>query len=177
MKKILTIPILLFLTFLGFVYFLYPTYLHYSQLKKEVIERDKYLQQKQIYFTNLAQTKLKLKEYKESLDKIDQALPPSLCLGCMIDFFQKQASNNGLVLEDISLKVGKAQQKEQKEEKIQNFYFSLHLVGDVTSFSEFLKNLEKSARLVEVENFSFKLPRGKKLPEFELEVKVRTYLE
>ena len=175
MKKILAIPILFLLCFLLVIYFVLPKYSDFKDIKEKVAKKQTELQEKKNKFSKLQDLSKQLEEHKESLDKIDSALPEEMSFAYLSNFFQNKTSQSGLVLE--SLVENQAPVSKEDEEmakgKQKETYFSIALLGSFSSFDNFLKTLERSSRLIEVKDVSIK--RSKESLNFFLTVKVYSY--
>ena len=179
MNRIFAIPILFFLIFFIGIYFLLPKYQGFLELKDEISEKELQLQQRKNYFSKLKQFSAKLEEYQESINKISSALPGEFSLASLLNFFQRKSSESGLVLKSLSQASAPQKPKEKKEEervrsRIKTNYLNFTLRGSLSSFENFLSDIEKSARLIEVENISLQA-KGEELPEFTLLLKIYSY--
>ncbi len=173
MSRFLLITIInfIFSFFIGLV-LVFPLYQDFKAVQLQIENKEREFQLKQEYFSEIEKISKKLKTYPEELIKIDYALPNELFLPFLYDFFQGISSQNGLILQSItssynpstsninsdnSDKIGESQ--ESKTEKswsnIKEVKINISLSGSYTAFKNFLYSLEKSARLIEVENISF----------------------
>jgi len=178
MNRTFAIPILFFLSFLIFCYFLLPKYTDFNGFKKRVEKKELDLQAAEQYYLNLQKISTKLEDYEESLAKINSAIPEEFSLASLLNFFQKKASESGLVLKSLSKEIplSAGQKKEERKVRIEikENYLALTLTGTLSSFKNFLQNIEKSSRLIEVENIL--LPEtAKELPEITILIKVHSY--
>ena len=176
MNRVLTITILLFFCLLFTVYFLFPKYLEFKPLKEEISKKESLLRERETYFLNLENISKTLENYEKPLKKINSALPDTPSIASLLSFLQKKSSENGLVLRALgqteSLEVQTEQEKETPE--IKKSYFSISLIGNLFSFENFLKTLEKSSRIIEVENIFLKETTEEFL-EITLSIKVHSY--
>ncbi len=152
--------------------FFWPKYQALSGLQKGIEERTVQLQHKEKYFSGLKDIQAELKKYETELSKIDSALPSNPSLPSLFSFIQKTSSQSGLVLKGISPFAISAAEGAPKIKTIQ---FSLQVSGSYQSFKNFLSILEKSARIIEVENISFSSPEEGDLFTFNLNIKVHSY--
>ncbi len=128
----------------------------YESLKSKISERDikeANLKNRNDYYQKVAEISNELKKYPEELAKIDFALSRNVSMPLMYDFFQKMASESGLVLNDENGSVAQGEVSAKKE-----YNFSLGLSGSYPAFKNFLAALEKSAKIIEVERISFSSP-------------------
>jgi len=148
----------------------------YESLKSKIYEREiKEINFKNSndYYKKVAEISNELKKYPEELAKIDYALPQEISLPAMYGFFQKKASESGLVLKNEKFDSSSVL-KENFTGK--EHYFSLELLGSYPAFKNFLIILEKSAKIIEVENISFSSPsKGESAFSFDMSVKFYSY--
>lgn len=151
-----------------------PKYQDLNRIQKQIGEKKAELQSQEEYFSNLKKTSEELKSYEVQLSKIDSALPPDpfVSFSVLFDFIQKASSQSGLILKVIN-PVGS--KPSQTLEGIQETALSLIVSGSYSSFKNFLSLLEKTSRLIEVENISFS-SLGEEAPlNFNLRIKVYSY--
>lgn len=198
MKKLIFVPILFFASFLFVLYIVAPNYSQSRMLQKQVEAKQSELQEKQNYFSEIKRISDNLEKYQEFLDKIEKALPQEVSLASLLRFFHTQALVSGLVMKNLSpieetpqatqTKVGGAgsgegdkESAKAPDEKIKETSFRLAVEGPFASLKDFLYAIEKSSRLIEVENIAFKegKPGGKEGEpvtfEFNLAVNVYSY--
>jgi len=163
----------LLLSFLLIFFFVWPKFQELSSLKEKISVKRSELQSQEKYFQELEKTSEELKKYETSLSNIDSALPQNPLLPELLNFLQKASSQSGLSLKSIS----SPSTASGEAEKIKETRISLVLVGSYSDFKNFLSVLEKSARLIEVENLSFFIKEIKeKGPiDFNLATKVYSY--
>ncbi|MFQ6049966.1 MAG: type 4a pilus biogenesis protein PilO [Candidatus Paceibacterales bacterium] len=166
----LYIAIFLLLSF-GLIFTLiWPKYRNLVSLNEEISKKEFEVESQEKYFQELQQTSEELKKYETSLSKIDSALPQKPFLPELLNFLQKTSSQSGLSLQGISpfptVFVGGRRTRETR--------INLILSGGYSEFKNFLSVLEKSARLIEVENISFIFP-GEGPFTFNLTIKVYSY--
>ncbi len=176
MKYFKSIPIIIAVCFLLFLILggglILPKYQGFKNIQTTIAEKEVELQYKQQYFSDLVGVKAELDEYEEELSKIDSALPSGPSLPSLFNFLQKTGSQSGIVLKGIS-PFATISQEESKTRKTE---FSLEISGDYTSFKSFISILEKSARLIEIENISFSLPKeGSDIFTFNIKMAVSSY--
>ena len=177
MNKSFAIPILFFIALIIAVYFVLPAFSDFNSLKKELEIREKEALTIENYYRKIHNNFDKLKEHQETLEKIDSALPGEFFSPSLFDYLQKTSAENGMFLKNVSLAtpaVKKAKEKEKSTERIQEEYVSIELIGSYDSFQNFLKSVEKSSRLIEVENIRIKTEE-EELATFSLLLKVYSY--
>ena len=159
-------------SFFLFVFLVFPKYQTLNVFKKEVLEKQEEFHSQEKYFETLQNASEELKKYEGPLSKVDSALPKNPSLPELLNFIQKASSQSGLSLKGISPAVTLPFEKGEIKETRINFL----LVGSYPDFKNFLSILEKSARLIDVENISFSLPKEKEgLFNFAITIKVYSY--
>lgn len=172
MNKLILIAIVVVLTLaLGFALLL-PKYQAFSVLQSNIREKETELQYKKEYFSQVKEVSEKFTEYPDSLSKISSALPLRTSLPSLFNLLQTMASQTGLILEDIGSEAADAKAKQAiKEIKV-----SFGLSGTYSAFKDFLKALETSSRMIEVESISFSVPEDTADPiPFSVKVKTHSY--
>ncbi len=150
-------------------FLLYPKYQDFVVLEKQVQTKENQLESKQEYLSDLSQNSEQLKKYQEKLLVIDAALPSNLSLPSLFDLLQKTASQNGLIVKDMS------SSSVANTEGIQEVGVHLKTVGLYSSFKSFISALEKSTRMIEIESFSFSTPQEGGIFDFILTIKTYSY--
>lgn len=171
MRKISSLILFLFSLILFFL-LIFPKIQNLIYLKKEISLKERELKFQNEYFSQLGEISNQLKEYQESLDKIDFALPKDPGFPEILNFLQNISSQIGLSLKEIKLVSSPQTQEKLKENKI-----NLSFNGNYPSFLNFLSLLEKSARLIEVEQTSISVPEKEGQIEFNLLIKFYNYKE
>ena len=148
----IAIAVILFIT-LGLGFFVVaPKYQGFKDLQIKISEQEAELKGKTKYFLEIVKAFEKLKENKESIEKIDSALPPEFSLSSLVNLLQQKTAENGLIFQRINLhKILPI----TEGRKIQENHFFLEVSGAYSSFRNFLSSLEKSSRLIEIESISF----------------------
>lgn len=155
MKRILFIPILIFGTFLLVVYLAVPQYQKFLFLQKEVKEKTSILAQKKQYFEGLKEKSKELAQYEETLETIGNALPQDPSLLSFLSFLEDKVQEVGLVLASVNMTPNSGSVASKGAVALKSHSVSLSLLGSLSSIEDFLKVLEASSRLVEVEGLSF----------------------
>lgn len=188
MTRLIIIFISLTLALAWGIGFVWPKYQDLVRLEKINEVKIAELQRKEEYLQELKKTSQELKNYQSQLAKIDLALPADPSLAATFDFIQKVSSQSGLVLTDIKPPVSQVITKEEETtqplleiekitelEELKETKLSFLVVGDYSSFKNFLSVLEKSARLFEIEAISFLIPEKEDPWKFDLKIKVYSY--
>jgi len=180
MPRILISFILIGLSVIFGVLFLWPRYQELNNLWAQIKNKELEIQYQNEYYQELNSLSQKLEERQEGLAKIDSALPSKPRLPSLLKFFQKTASENGLILTSA----GEFSIKSLPEANLKEIQNSLNLSGSYPALKNFLRALEKSARLIEVDSISFsasRLPATPGVPEariseiFNFQLKIKTY--
>lgn len=169
MNRSIIIIICFLLTIVLGAFLLYPEYQDFTVLKKQIEAKENQLQSKQEYLSNLSQNSEQLKKYQEKLLVIDTALPSILSLPRFFDLLQKTTSQNGLIIKDMDSSLM------TNPEGIQEVSVNLKATGLYSSFKSFISVLEKSARMIEIESFSFSTPQKGEIFDFILTIKAYSY--
>ena len=149
-----------------------PAYNKLNDLNNQVFEKQISLQSQQEYFKELEDIADKIEDQEESLEKIRSAIPRGSDLANLMNYFQRSASKAGVSMKSVSpaliaSTIGK---------KIRASKINLIIAGEYPAFKEFLTMIEKSARLIEVEDISFQSPTEEGDPfNFNLSTKVYYY--
>ncbi len=162
MNRTIAIPIFLLIIFLMVVYGLVPKYNQFSRLDASIDLKEKQFSQAQKDLIVLEQAVEALNNNQESWDKIDTALPEDFSLASLLYYLDEQAGVNGLIMESIGQDDSSSQgarSKARLSEKetptgIEESILSVNLIGAVSSLESFLRNIEKSSRLIRVESIN-----------------------
>lgn len=162
MPKGILAAIFSLLAILGLLFLVWPKYQQLNKLKAEEKIRLIQSQKREEYFSNLRQISSQLGKYQEALEKVDEAIPQNFQGAKLLNFLSKSSQESGLLLTGIgSINQAKLTQKNKEgkeiisETQIKETSLSLKASGSYPSLKNFLNLLEKSARLIEVENISF----------------------
>lgn len=147
----IAIAITLFAAILIAVFLVYPEYKKFKSLQSELGVKKAEFNAEYDYFSAITKTYYDIQSHGDNIQKIDDALPTDPTLGKLIYYFQKTASENGLMLKSLYLSRASA----AGQGKINDLVFSLNLLGEYSSLENFLKSLERSSRLFEVTTISF----------------------
>jgi len=159
---------------------LWPKFQEIQGVKENIEAKEAEIKTAEEYFSDLEKTKTKLEEYQTEIAKIDSALPDDPSVPTFFDFLQKVSSQSGLILERLSSFVTAPS---TNFPGFQETVFSFDVRGSYSSLKNFVSVLEKSARLIEMENIAFASavkseinpPKEKDLFTFSLRVRVYSY--
>ena len=158
MKLIKFIPILFFVCFLIFIYFLLPVYINFKEVKESIPDREDAFREKQEYLSEIQNIYQRLNEGKESLEKIEGALPNKPSLSSLLNFFQEKSSESGLILKKFNQSQVSPESKERDKgvvnQKIKETKITITLQGGFSSLENFIQIIEKSSRIIKVEDIN-----------------------
>ncbi|MEA3292892.1 MAG: hypothetical protein U9P88_00190 [Patescibacteria group bacterium] len=186
------------------VFVLFPKCKEINAIRGSIQETKKNIQAEDEYFAQVQEVLVKTQDNVSAMAKIDSAIPSTPSVPCLLDFFQKQASRNGLVLEDMSFSVqepkkvvspkikdeNKSSKNEfpedqpinQEGEGLKKIMLDISLFGNYADFKKFLGGIEKTARMIETRNISFSSPGiilkkgvSEKAQSFSFKINVETY--
>lgn len=169
MNRLLIIAASLFVTLILGVVLISPKYQDFALIRSQVEEREAELASREEYFASLGGVSEKLNQYQKQLAIIDSALPPEPSLPNLFNYFQKAASQNGLVLTGMT-PAGTASANGLRETRV-----ILVMSGSYSSFKSLLSTLENSARIIEPESISFTSPEEEVFFTFNLRIKTHSY--
>jgi Tfp pilus assembly protein PilO len=145
-----------------------PKYQSLNTINKEIESREIELQSKVDYFTHIKGLESQLQEYEEPLAKINSALPNDPLLPSTFNYLQVTASQTGLIIEEVLVGSAyafgsQAQTRTSSvpavESDIKATDISVSLSGSYQSLKSFISEIEKSARLIEIQKISFESPK------------------
>ncbi|MDD5146257.1 MAG: type 4a pilus biogenesis protein PilO [Candidatus Pacebacteria bacterium] len=172
-KRLFAVPILIFLALLVFVYFVFPEYKKFLVTEKQVQYLQTDIKDKNDYYAALRILKNNLVDYRVVLDKINSAIPQEPFSPDLLTYFQKTASDSGLLLGGVAVS-NEGASGENPNIKIASV--SLVVMGPLNSFENFLKTVEKSARVFDVKQLSFTVePTQMNMTTFTLIIKTYSY--
>ncbi len=196
-NKPVAIIILIIIT-LAMVFLLaWPQYQALMDLKNRLVEKQAEYNGKSSYFKKISEVILEIESKKDSLEKIDNALPDRVSLAPIVYFLQKKGSETGLILKSIVfLQAASGFQRaantanaslgdEAGTKQIKDIAFTAELLGNYQGLKDFISSLEGSSRVFEVDTISFSsqqfLPEAvqkksqSEIYDFKLSLKTHTY--
>lgn len=151
----IVIAIILFIVLILVFYAVLPKYRSFQNLLAVLGTKETELQAKNAYFVEVTKIYKELMQNQEVLQKIEAGLPSKFSPAELINFVYKKTAENGISLQGIGIirssEVGTGT-------NVNEITLPLQLNGTYSSLKNFLSSLEKSARLVEIENISFSVP-------------------
>jgi len=156
MNKLIIIGVSLVLALiLGFT-LLMPKYQALQVLQANIQEKERELQSKTEYFSQIREIFGKLDDYEEELAKIASALPKDPSLPSLFNFLQRTSAQTGLLLVEADL--GSISIPQEGNGSHKEIRVSLDLSGTYSALKNFLLALEESSRIIEIEKISFIAP-------------------
>ena len=157
MKRILiAISVILFLAvILGTIFYWWPKLQEYINTKETIKIKDAEITEKEEYFSNLRTIDSKLNDYSDELGKIDSALPLDPSMPELFNFMKGVSSENGLILEELSLGQGA---DSITVSGVQEIPFSVSVAGSYSAFKNLLTAVFQNIRMVDVGTISFSTP-------------------
>lgn len=150
---------------------IWPKYNSIKSLGQEVSWTSQELEYQETYSTAVRKAWQELEERKDIIEKIDTALPSSVDLAGLFEYFQKISGQNGLTLQTI----GAPAIISSSEINGKEISLLLSLSGSYVSLKNFLLTLYQSSRLIEVETISFNTPLKGDRFDFNIKIKMYSY--
>jgi len=178
-------PIIFAVIIIGLIaasYFLiWPKYQEFNVKRQEVEFTDEEFRVKEEYLLNIENNLKELSKYSEEISKIDSALPSDSSIATLLNYFQKESSQNGLILKQIDISDFFSQ--EAAAAKVPKIPLSLIVSGSYNSFKNFVLAVYRNSRLIEIKSIKFiakteeteKSPTVKDLFDFNLEIETQSY--
>jgi Tfp pilus assembly protein PilO len=173
-KRFFAIPILIFSAFLILIYLVVPQYKKFLVLQRDISQLRSDINDKNSYYAGLKDLLNEIQEYKPVLEKVDSAIPPSMFAPELLSYFQTISSDNGLLLSSII--IGKEPLLEEGSVRVKATHLNLGLMGSLASLENFLRTIERSVKVFEVETLSFSAnPDQPDMTTFNLSIKTFSY--
>ncbi len=151
---------------------LWPKFQELEIVRGNIEEKKAELQAEEEYALKLDELKVKLEEHQGEISKINTTLPVNSSLPSLFNFLQKTSSESGLILTEISpFTISSSKDFTDLKEAV----FSIEVSGSYSSLKNFISILEKSARLIEVENLSLSPKEEGESSAFNLKLKTFSY--
>ena len=172
------ITIITIVCFLGVIIFsvmvLWPRFQDMEEIRESVMGVKQTLEQREVHFLKAKKDRDRLEGYQEQLAKIRFALPDDVELSALtfFRFLQKTTIETGLILTEVG---AFAISSPEERPEIQKTQFDFQVKGPYTAFKTFLVRLEKSARIIKVEEISFSAPDEGGLFTFDIRIRVHSY--
>jgi Tfp pilus assembly protein PilO len=151
------------------IFLLVPRVQEYQELRAEIDRKEIELQYSQEYQLELEKISSELDLHKDALTKIGDSLPIEFSIPAFYANIQSMSSQSGMVLTSIG-ETGVREGGGVKERS-----YNISVVGSFPNFKNFLSVLEKSAKLIEIENFAFSSALVEGGGENKLNVGIKTF--
>ncbi len=148
----ISIAVILFVILILIIFFVMPEYRDFRSSQADLGKIEAEYNGKFAYYSEISKAFRDLQDHKESVDKIDSALPKNPPIADIVYFLQEKSREKGLIIRDLFLSKFS---NSDSEGGIKEIVFSLNLAGTYSSLKSFLYSIEDSARLFEVNNISF----------------------
>ncbi len=147
-----------------------PVYNNLSDLNSQIFEKEISLQSQQEYFWELEDIADRIDGQEEALEKVRSAIPDGRDLANLMNYFQRSASKAGVSMENISPALVSSVQGQ----KVRASRINLVISGEYLALKSFLAIVEKSSRLIEIEDISFQSPNEQGDP-FRFNISTKVY--
>jgi len=184
MSRFIFIAIFFLVISLIGVFLVWPKYQELKNFSEEIKAKETEFGYIENYFQKLNQLSQELEKYETQISKIDFALSSnsSLTLLSLVNFLQSASSQNGLIFKELSSfsitspkpPAGTPTPESQPLPKIKEISLGFEVSGSYFALKNFLRTIEKSAKLIEVENVSFSIEKEGLSP-FSLDIKTYSY--
>lgn len=156
---------------LGSFFLIWPKYQEFGMLEQEILEKKSELESQDEYFKDLELLSVELEKRQEFLLKIDAAITEKRSLPELLNFLQKTASQSRTVIRALAPSfIGLDLEKGVNVTRL-----NIQLDGSYVGLKEFISNIEKSARLIEVNNITFSYPEDEELFSFNINMTIYSY--
>lgn len=145
----------------------WPKYHDFQLAILTLKQKEAELNSKTAYYSKIKEIWGELEKYEDVLVKIDSAIPSSSSIPVLFNYLQKTSGETGLILENLTF-------GEIAGDKVKEISIHLQIVGDYSSFKNFLSAIENSARFFEVKSISLS-SSGKGKFSFNLEITTYSY--
>ncbi len=151
----IAIAIILFIILLLVFFLVMPEYKTFKELQLDLGEKKAEFNAEFDYYAEITKKYYELQNRSEDLAKVDNALPQDPNLGKLVYYFQKTASDSGMIVKNLFLSKSAPVSSKGSKKSINEIIFSINVLGNYSSLGDFLASLEKSDRIFEVTNISF----------------------
>ncbi len=154
------------------LFMVWPKYQELQNVNQQIEQTKNQLQKSKEYMARLETLDDRLQEYDTAKKKVESALPSKPKLPCLLNFLQETSNDHGLLLNRISSISQSSSQGDIKKVNI-----NLMMIGSYSSFKNFVRAVENSSRIVEVEEVKFRTPDKEESspPRFELRLSTHFY--
>lgn len=158
----IAIAIIIFIIILLMYFLVVPKYYEFRDFQGKLSQAEAEYNGKFAYYSEVSKIFRQLEDHKESLEKINNAIPPKPQLADLVYYFQQTGTDSGMIVKGITLSKISPVTSESSASKssasagsVNEIVFSVNVMGSYQSFKNFLYSLENSSRLFEVGNLGF----------------------
>lgn len=171
MNKTIVIPIFLIASVAAGMMFAFPQYNIYKAKLIELENKKAEIEGSKSYYEEAERISIELEKYSNGISGMDVALPGDFLASLMNDYFQKKPAEAGLILRKTP---SISSSTSSKYTGLQEHTATLSFVGSYPAIKNFLKTLEDSSRLFEVENIALTSPEDVLSP-FTADISIKFY--
>lgn len=159
-NKPVAIIILFIINVMLLFLFVMPKYQESYDLQVELAQKKAEYDSQSDYRSRLMGILQDIDMRKEAVEKIDIALPAHFSSASVLHFFQKESTQNQLVIKSITFSdvLPEANEVRSESSGLKRIDFTVNLAGSYRGLKNLLVSLDKSGRLFQVENISFTAP-------------------
>lgn len=170
-KKLIS-TILFILTIIGIFYLWIPKYEKIVILGQQIKEVEINIQNKENYFSKLADTDKDLEKYSLFINKVDTALPNNMLILDLLKFLETKSSQSGIILKDFRIE----KISSLKEPEIHELSVNISLSGTYSAFKSFISELQYNERLIEITSLSLNnIENQKQLENYNSTLTIKVY--
>lgn len=149
-----------------------PKYQDLNKVNREINRVQSKVEKSKDYVSDLKELSKQLDQNRKGVRKIESALPSEPKIPSLLNFLSVSAEDEGLLMKNVS---GISQSSYKNN--INKTNISITLSGSYSSFKRLLKVIEKSSRIIEVENIGFSMPKedDKASPEYNINLSTFYY--
>ena len=148
-------------------FFTWPAFQDVQFLQMEKRSKLAEFENREEYFTNLADLQKQLKDFEPELLKLDHALPQDASHPSLYKLLQEVAADSGVVLKSIAAQVQKG------EAPVKTIDLQLKVAGPYESLKSFLENSQNAWRLLSIDSIAFVSPKTGGT--FEISLRMQAY--
>lgn len=154
------------------LFMVWPKYQELRDVNQQISQTETQLEEGKEHIARLETLSDRLKKREEAVSKVESSLPSQSGLPSFLNFLYEISGDQGLLLR----RVGSVSQSSYKGD-IDQVSVELTLDGSYTDFRDFVKVVEKSARMIEVREMTFQMPekQGEGNAPAQFDVKLSTH--
>lgn len=166
------ILISLVITILIGIILLVPTLSNFIKVKTNIASADAKLETQTEYLAQLKATEKQLDQNAELVAKIENALPQGPDVASLLEFLDGSAKRNGINLEQVNW----MDKSKSSEERVVDYVMSIGFSGSYYAFRNFISDVEKSSRIIDIDQITFGSAKESGLPiDFKLYLRIHSY--